>query len=242
MSTFAKRTISNHMQGMNVPATNTQHTGAGPYNSFCPLCEGAETEKFDEADRREYLHCPVCRLIFVLERYWPSFEAERTRYDQHQNAPGDAGYAAFLDSIAAPLGKWLAPGSRGLDYGCGPSPVLCQIIEKKGHMIDRHDPHYFPAPPRGPYDFIVSTETFEHFRRPGEEIARLCSLLRAGGLLGVMTAFWSEAVFRANWHYRRDFTHLCFYRRETMTWIAAAFGLEILWCDEKRVVIFRRLP
>lgn len=223
-----------------MPATNSE--GPAPQYPPCPLCGGAEAEKFDEAGGREYLHCPACRLIFVPEKYWPSFEAERARYDQHQNAPGDAGYLTFLDTIAAPLGKRLAPGSRGLDYGCGPFPVLCEIIEKQGHTIDRHDPHYFPALPRGPYDFIVSTETFEHFRKPGEEITRLCALLRAGGLLGVMTALWSEEVFRANWHYRRDFTHLCFYRRETMAWIAAAFGLEILWCDQKRAVIFRRRP
>ncbi|MBT3351450.1 MAG: class I SAM-dependent methyltransferase [Nitrospinaceae bacterium] len=228
------------MQGRKVLDTNPKDTT--PQKSSCPLCGEAEAEKYDKADGREYLHCPVCRLIFVPEQYWPSPEAERARYDQHQNSPGDKGYLAFLETIATPLGQRLSPASFGLDYGCGPSPVLCEIIEKKGHTIDRYDPHYFPTPPNGPYDFIVSTETFEHFQNPGEEITRLLSHLNAGGLLGVMTAFWSEKVFRANWHYRRDFTHLCFYRRETMAWIAATFGLEILWSDEKRAIIFRYLP
>ncbi|MEE9275257.1 MAG: class I SAM-dependent methyltransferase [bacterium] len=172
--------------------------------------------------------------------HWPSPEEERARYDRHQNAPEDAGYAAFLERLARPLAARLPPGARGLDYGCGPSPVLCDILGARGFPARPYDPFYFPDPPAGPYAFIASSETFEHFRRPGEEIARLLALLAPGGILGVMTAFWEEETFRANWHYRRDFTHLCFYRRETFEWIARAFGLETLWCDGERVIILRR--
>ena len=206
----------------------------------CPLCRLGESEPFGDYDARTYRHCPRCRLIFVPETFWPSPEDERARYDSHQNSPDDAGYVSFLEKLATPLTERLHPGARGLDYGCGPSPVLCQIIESKGFTIHPYDPFYFPGIPTEPFDFITSTETFEHFRHPGEEIIRLRDLLKPGGLLGVMTAFWDEDTFRNNWHYRRDFTHLCFYRRETMDWICGAFGFEIISCDGERVTIFRR--
>ncbi len=219
----------------------------------CPLCGAGEARAFAEGEGRAYLHCPGCRLIFVPEIYWPSPEEERARYDQHQNAPDDPGYVSFLEKIAAPLAGRLPPGARGLDFGCGPAPVLCGLLAERGFEVRPYDPFYFPGPPEasgppewpeppvGPYDFIVSTETFEHFRRPREEMGRLRGLLKKGGLLGVMTWFWTEEIFGENWHYRRDFTHLCFYRRETFEWIAAARGLEILWSDGERAWILRRL-
>jgi SAM-dependent methyltransferase len=216
----------------------------------CPLCGGGEARAFAEGEGRAYLHCPGCRLIFVPEKYWPSPDEEKARYDQHQNAPGDAGYVAFLEKIAAPLAERLPPGARGLDYGCGPAPVLCGLLAERGFETRPYDPFYFPGspgpagppgPPEGPYDFIVSTETFEHFRRPREEMERLRGLLRPGGLLGVMTWLWTDENFVENWHYRRDFTHLCFYRRETFEWIAGAMGLEIPWSDGERALILRRL-
>ena len=207
----------------------------------CPLCDRADARPFDEGEGRTYLHCPACRLMFVPEKFWPSPAEERRRYDQHQNAPDDAGYLSHLETLASPLAGRLPPGARGLDFGCGPEPVLCRIMEERGFATRPYDPFYFPEPPSGPFDFIASTETFEHFRHPRKEIGHLRAMLRTGGLLGVMTMFWSENAFRSNWHYRRDFTHLCFYRRETMDWICRAFGFELIWCDGRRAAILRRL-
>ncbi len=214
--------------------------GNAHHSTPCPLCFLGETEPFGDYDARTYLHCPRCRLIFVPEPFWPTLEEERARYDSHQNAPGDIGYTSFLEKLAAPMAGRLPPGARGLDYGCGPQPVLCRLMASRGLPAQPYDPCYFPEMPGSSFDFITSTETFEHFRRPAEELRRLHTLLRPGGLLGLMTAFWEEATFRNNWHYRRDFTHLCFYRRETMDWIGEAFGLDIIWCDGERVTIFRR--
>jgi len=206
----------------------------------CPLCASEAAAPFLEADGRAYRHCPRCRLLFVPEAFWPSPEEARARYDRHRNTPDDPGYLAHLGRLAGPLAERLPPGARGLDYGAGPSPVLCALFEKRGFRMEPYDPHYAPAPPEGPFDFVASSETFEHFRAPAEEIARIRGLLRPGGLLGVMTAFWEERTFKDNWHYRRDFTHLCFWRRETFDWAAREFGFEALWSDGERVILLRR--
>lgn len=206
----------------------------------CPLCGAAGPTPLGAWDAREYWSCPRCQLAFVPERYWPTPEAELARYNLHRNGPEDAGYIAFLERLARPLAERLPPGARGLDYGCGPVPVLGRLLQARGFAALPFDPFYFPKFLEGPFDFIASSETFEHFRRPGEEMVRLRGLLHPGGLLGIMTAFWDEETFVRNWHYRRDFTHLCFYRKESMEWIGRSYGFEIIWCDGERVTILQR--
>ena len=49
-----------------------------------------------------------------------------------------------------------------------------------------------------------------------------------GGWLAVMTCFQTEDRRFAGWHYRKDLTHVVFYRESTQRWIAALHGWE---CD-----------
>lgn len=139
----------------------------------CPLCGAAGPTPLGAWDAREYWSCPRCQLAFVPERYWPTPEAELARYNLHRNGPEDAGYIALLERLARPLAERLPPGAHGLDYGCGPVPVLGRLLQARGFAALPFDPFYFPKFLEGPFDFIASSETFEHFRRPGEEMVRL---------------------------------------------------------------------
>ena len=53
-------------------------------------------------------------------------------------------------------------------------------------------------------------------------------LLQKGGTLAIMTRFYGVEAPFAQWWYRRDPTHVCFYCEETMRWIASNRG----WCME----------
>ncbi|HUE46649.1 MAG TPA: hypothetical protein VMO81_10380, partial [Aestuariivirgaceae bacterium] len=53
---------------------------------------------------------------------------------------------------------------------------------------------------------------------------RLNRMLRAGGWLGIMTCFQTDDGRFADWHYRKDPTHVVFYREATMRTIAAQRG------------------
>ncbi|MBS0543647.1 MAG: methyltransferase domain-containing protein, partial [Proteobacteria bacterium] len=64
----------------------------------------------------------------------------------------------------------------------------------------------------------------EHFHHPAEEFARLDALLRPGGWLGIMTCFQTDDARFARWHYRRDPTHVVFYREATFRVIARRHG------------------
>lgn len=96
-----------------------------------------------------------------------------------------------------------------------------------------YDPYFAPDTRvlARPYDFITCSETAEHFFHPGKEFARLDSLLRPGGWLGVMTEILYDDRHFTDWWYVRDPTHVSFYRPETLEWAGGHFG----WTIEKPV-------
>ncbi|WP_269140150.1 class I SAM-dependent methyltransferase [Pseudothauera nasutitermitis] len=168
-------------------------------------------------------------------------DAERAFYDTHRNAPDDPGYRRFLARIAEPLMQRLSGSAEGLDYGCGPGPALAAMLAEGGHRVACYDPYYCPdaAVLARDYDFITCTEVAEHFHDPAAEFVRLAGLLRPGGWLAVMTCFQTDDARFANWHYRRDPTHVVFYREETFAWLAGHLGWH-LEVPAKDVALLRR--
>ncbi len=201
----------------------------------CPLCAGSAPAPFHEDRRRPYLRCGDCALVFVPPEFYLDPQAERAQYDLHQNRVDDPAYRAFLSRLALPLAARLAPGARGLDFGCGPGPALACILREAGYEVSLYDPFYRPDLEvlRGQYDFISATEVVEHLHHPGRELARLWSLLVPGGWLGVMTKLAREPAAFAAWHYKNDPTHVCFFSVETWQWWARErdVGLEFHGAD-----------
>lgn len=171
----------------------------------------------------------------------PTPSDEKARYETHENDPSDEGYRGFLSRLADPLVEVLPSGAAGLDYGSGPGPTLSVMLEERGHPMAIYDAFF--APDEGvfdrSYDFITCSETVEHFFRPREEFERLYGLLRPGGWLGVMTRFVPDRDFET-WWYVRDETHVCFYRTETMKWIAEQFEWT-LHLPAEDVALFQRV-
>lgn len=156
-------------------------------------------------------------------------EEERARYLHHQNVPTDPGYRAFLDRLLAPLTAALTPAERppvGLDFGCGPGPTVSAMLSERGVACSDYDP-YFCADDRKlgrVYDFVTCTEVIEHVRDPLPFLHQLDALLAPGGVLGITTGILVDDASFKGWHYHRDFTHIRFFRPETLAWIAARLG------------------
>lgn len=146
-----------------------------------------------------------------------------------------------MSRLCDPLLERLPAGVEGLDYGSGPGPTLSFMLAERGFEIAIYDPFFAPDPEalRRSYDFITCTEVVEHFHAPGDELDRLNRLLRPGGWLGVMTELLREGCAFENWHYVRDPTHVCFYRPETMQWIARRYGWT-LDVPHPNVALFRK--
>lgn len=123
----------------------------------------------------------------------------------------------------------LPPRAVGLDFGCGPVTAMEHLFRGAGHSMASWDPLFLPdpAPLGATYDFITCSEVLEHVASPTELLDQLQRLLRPGGLLGVMTQFRDPNRPFPAWWYRRDPTHVCFYSRHTMSWIAKRRGWEV---------------
>lgn len=206
----------------------------------CTVCRESALDEFALVDDRRYLRCPLCRATLVAAEHLPSPETERAHYLHHENDVDDPGYRAFLSKLVEPLATVLRQGAQGLDYGCGPGPAAAEMLRERGFAVELYDPFFAPdgSVLERLYDFIICSETAEHFHRPGEEFDRLGQMLKEGGILAIMTCFQDDDDVFERWHYRRDPTHVTFYRAETLGFIASQRG----WSCEfpaKDVVLFR---
>lgn len=199
----------------------------------CPLCNSSEVSPFHQKERY-YYECSTCYLVFVDPSFFLSLKKERAIYDQHENGPEHLGYLAFLKRLAIPLVKKLPPQAVGLDFGCGPGPAMDSIFREYGFSLEYYDPFYFPQKRvlEKEYDFITCTEVVEHLRSPRATFLQISCLLKPAGFLGITTSFLEPSIDFATWWYARDTTHICFYRRKTMEWIANWRGWALGFPDE----------
>jgi len=193
----------------------------------CPLCDSDQISKlFERVDSalgtRQYDQCASCRLIFLLPENHLSREAEKARYDTHQNSPEDKDYVQFLRRLTDPLKEKLRPGFGGLDFGSGPGPTISAIFKEEGFEVKNYDPFYASDERllRQKYDFITCSETVEHFYSPRKQFQQFDELLNDVGYLGIMTQMLRKDESFADWWYHKDPTHVCFYGHDTFDWIA----------------------
>jgi SAM-dependent methyltransferase len=207
---------------------------------LCRLCRQESLILFCSVHSRNYYRCDTCSIVLLNPASFLPKDQELARYNLHQNSITDLGYRSFLNRIVAPLSAQLLPGARGLDFGCGPFPALAALLSERGFNVATYDPFFFPDRSylEQQYDFVVSSEVFEHFHEPATEIEALVELVRPGGWLAIMTEVLRDQLFE-EWHYVRDPTHTAFYAPQTLEWIAAHWQLELL-VPHKNVALFRK--
>ena len=207
----------------------------------CPLCHSEPIRQFAAVDSKIYWRCDVCHLTFLSSESYLSPEDELARYLLHENSPEDYRYREFLSRLTDHLTPKLQPGAKGLDFGSGPGPTLSGMLAEAGFPMDLYDPYFAQdtAPLERTYDFITCTETVEHFYQPAKEFHQFDQMLRCGGWLGVMTEMLESDENFSNWWYHSEPTHVCFYKRETMAWIAAQYGWKVEY-PRKNVTLFNK--
>lgn len=195
----------------------------------CPLCGETHNTPFWKDKYREYLRCQNCHLVFVPKAWHLSPEDEKACYDLHENSSDDAGYRRFLSRMYSPIVELVAPSAKGLDFGCGPAPVLAEMFAESGYIMKVYDLYYAHNPDvlTETYDFVTSTEVVEHLVNPQEVMANLLSMIKPGGFLGLMTKLVKDQEAFKNWHYIRDKTHISFFSKETFEWFAKRNACEL---------------
>ncbi|MCA9064029.1 MAG: class I SAM-dependent methyltransferase [Planctomycetaceae bacterium] len=210
---------------------------------ICPLCDSSETDVFGRRTDRVFRKCTGCDLIFVPGEFHLTPDKELAHYRNHQNRLDDPDYRTFLNRLARPVSEQLRHPSQGLDYGCGPVPVLADLLSALGHDVKGFDPWFAPAPElcEQTFDFVVCSETAEHFRCPSVDFGILRRLLRPGGWLGIMTqrppVSDSPSQSFLNWYYQRDPTHVAFYSERTFQWIADLWNARLQIVSDSVVLL-----
>ena len=208
---------------------------------FCPLCSNInKIETIKGIDKNDYQYCPVCKLIFSLPENFLTTEDEKDRYRHHNNGIQYPGYVKFLNQAVEPALGYLKPGMECLDFGCGPEPTLSILVKRRGLHCDDYDPLFFPELPDKKYDAIFATECFEHFYHPEKEIKTISSHLKENGYLIIMTQLWKGLERFHLWHYTNDDTHVVFYHKDTIGFIAKKFGFEIVQIMDNRMIILKK--
>ena len=79
----------------------------------------------------------------------------------------------------------------------------------------------------------------EHFFHPYEEFKKIDKSLDKNGYLAIMTCFMTNDDLFADWYYRRDPTHVVFYKKKTFQVIASLMNWNIS-IPSKDIVIFHK--
>ncbi len=208
----------------------------------CPLCNSESPQGFSNANKKIYYSCDLCKLVFLDKKFFLSSEEENLRYQSHNNDPADERYIEHLSKLTDRLTPLLKPCDTGLDYGSGAGKPISFILGRYGYEVSDYDPFFYDDRDllQRKYDFITCTETAEHFHHPAKEFDLLTSLLNPGGILAIMTNFYSDDIDFDDWWYHRDPTHVSFYSTDTFQWLSNKYDLEIILTDPAVKVIFLR--
>ena len=211
-------------------------------NSVCPLCQHQQTQLFCTDKKRDYFQCRQCFLVFADRTSLLTAEQEKAQYDLHQNQLDDPGYRKFLSRLSEPLLAALKPEqTTGLDFGCGPGPLLAKMLNEAGKQMRIWDPFYAPEPEalQQNYHFVSCTEAIEHFIDPAKEWSLWLDLLLPQGILALMTKRYTDQDSFSTWHYKNDPTHISFFHQRTFEFLAHRDLLELeIPADD--VVLFKK--
>ncbi len=211
----------------------------------CPLCSNKQTTLHYQNSDRDFLKCSVCALVFVPAKFHLKPCEEKAIYDQHRNNPNDSGYRGFLNKLVAPLISNLnqynfSAAANGLDFGSGPGPTLSIMLNEMGYNVSNYDIYYANefSVLNKKYDFITSTEVWEHLSQPKEIINKLFQLGKDRFVLGIMTKRLPNTPFE-NWHYIKDPTHITFFADQTLKFIAQEYSCELQMPENDTALFIR---
>lgn len=212
----------------------------------CPLCESHDHSLFHQDNnkrtKRAYLSCHQCHLVFVPAEFYLTEIQEKAEYDQHENDEQDEGYKQFLNRLWLPLKERLPVNQKVLDFGCGPGPLLANMMQDEGMDVSVFDHFYHPdqsALRANYYDVITCTEVIEHLHQPKQVFKQWLTMLKPNGYLALMTKRVTSREAFAKWHYKNDLTHVCFFSEACFIWLAQMHQLSYEFIGND-VVIFHK--
>jgi len=206
----------------------------------CIICDNI-TEPFTDTQMGvETYHCTHCAVIFKDPKIHENFTTQKQRYDLHENSADDAGYRNYFQQFLDFVLPQMKTPVTALDFGCGRSTLLCDMLAEQGIASEAYDPIYHPdmAYKNKQYDLITSVEVFEHLHDPMAVFKALISHLKPGGTLAIRTEFsYSQKEAYLQWYYRRDPTHVVFFTPRTFETMCERVGVRYVGDNGKNMVL-----
>lgn len=181
---------------------------------------------------------------------WLSEGEEKARYLLHQNHPQDPQYREYIKRILRQVWEGMKGTSQRahigqsldiLDYGCGPSPVVAQLLSPTDHRVTSYDPYFAPITLQGLYDLILCIEVPEHFKEPRKEFIQMATLLKEGGFLAVHThQVPEEDEDFVRWWYKEDTTHRVFYSPVALAILSSYMRIPLVGQPGENLWLFQR--
>ena len=220
----------------------------------CPMCGSGKTSRKAKIENYRFLNCEHCEFIFSPE-ITPEYLSELYANGYHGPEDG-APVTGWSDtSFLDPAFKLLEQRENlhMLDFGTGQSLVPKKLREQ-GHKVVAVD----VAPPVHPhhnrltgdlieleldadqFDLIFSFQVLEHLPRPRPVIDELLRLAKPEGLVLIHTDMETPERYKKdfeNWWYVAPPDHCAFYRHKTFENYFEGSSHELVWKDEKRVII-----
>ena len=204
---------------------------------LCPLCK-SNSNNFC---KKVYYQCVNCYGLFRPAQLLPTLEAEKNRYETHNNDVENEGYQNFVSPITNAILENHDAEEVGLDFGAGSGPVIANMLERKGYKPLLYDPifHNYPELLERKYNYIFACEVIEHLHNPYDEFSRLYNILNTNGKLYCMTHLYDKSIDFDRWYYKNDFTHVFIYTRETIHWIATEIGFSDYKIDDRLITFWK---
>ena len=208
----------------------------------CKVCKNSNLKIFLKSGKLIYWECNVCGSKFLDPKNYISNSNEKKHYLKHDNSITDQNYKNFLLKLFEPFKDKISTSDIGLDYGCGFAPALANIFKSYGFKVELYDPFFFPNKDvlLKKYKFITCSEVVEHFFNPCDEFDKINNLLDDNSWFGVMTTFLTKNELFENWYYRRDPTHVVFYKKKTFQLIGYQRNWQVFFPSENIVLFYKK--
>ena len=208
----------------------------------CIICGHSMDSFVDTKSQIEYFECGRCKLMMKSADKFADFKEQKLRYDLHENSADDIGYQKYFGRFIDFLLPQIDGVESALDFGCGASTLLSQMLESHDMRCDYYDPIYHPdlSFQSKRYDLIVSVEVFEHLHDPRDTFAMLVDRLNPDGYLVIQTEFRpSDRDKFLNWYYRLDPTHIVFFSPKTLETLCSAYSLKSISHNSKNMILLQ---
>ncbi|XMB85116.1 class I SAM-dependent methyltransferase [Mycoplasmatota bacterium WC44] len=207
---------------------------------MCKLCGSKTKTEYDKQTKCHFHFCDKCGFIYKEDDDLIDVSLEMDHYSKHDNNFENKGYVKMFNDLLDQIDDYIDYSGLILDYGCGPGPVLSELMKQRGGTVKTYD-LYFPHSEdysEYHYDIITVTEVIEHFKQPLKDLKKIVNLLKPNGKLVIRTMFIQEPFF--DWWYRRDYTHVTYYNDKVFEFIAEKFGLKIIYSDNYNTIILQK--